>query len=164
MPLLSGIWHTHTTILQPFFWDHPDELVSEEIFFWTFMVQGKITEADTPTIWLGGTPSGLISSPPPLFPPFLCQIPFLLQSSHFILPWDRHQICWLPYPSAWFPSRICQWMRNDEAIPLFGSLLLWVHFSALTILAGWQEGHLASPTYPQVFSSVRNGGGKPTDS
>jgi len=27
--------------------------VPEEIFFWTFMVQGKITEADTPTIRLG---------------------------------------------------------------------------------------------------------------
>jgi len=30
-----------------------------------FMVKGKITEADTPTIWLGATPYGLISNPPP---------------------------------------------------------------------------------------------------
>jgi len=29
------------------------------------MVQGKITEADIPTIWMGATPSGLISNPPP---------------------------------------------------------------------------------------------------
>jgi len=29
------------------------------------MVQGKITEADKPTIWLGATPSILISDPPP---------------------------------------------------------------------------------------------------
>jgi len=29
------------------------------------MVQGKITEADTPTIRLGATPPGLISDPPP---------------------------------------------------------------------------------------------------
>jgi len=28
-------------------------------------MQGKITEADTPTIWLGTTPSRLISDPPP---------------------------------------------------------------------------------------------------
>jgi len=28
------------------------------------MVQGKITEADTPTIQLGATPPGLISDPP----------------------------------------------------------------------------------------------------
>ena len=36
----------------------------QKIFFWTFMVQGKIIEADTPTIQLGATPSGLISGPP----------------------------------------------------------------------------------------------------
>jgi len=38
---------------------------SEEIFFWTFWVQGKITEADTTTIRLGATPSILISDPRP---------------------------------------------------------------------------------------------------
>jgi len=41
------------TCTQPFygpFWDHRGELVPEEIF-WTFMVQRKITEADTPTTW-----------------------------------------------------------------------------------------------------------------
>jgi len=38
--------------------------VSEEIFFWTFMVQGKTTEADTLIIQLGATPSGLITDPP----------------------------------------------------------------------------------------------------
>jgi len=32
------------------------------------MVQGKITEADTTTIQLGATPSGLISDPPPSSP------------------------------------------------------------------------------------------------
>jgi len=31
-----------------------------------FMVQGKITEANTPTTRLGATPSGLITDPPPL--------------------------------------------------------------------------------------------------
>jgi len=30
-----------------------------------FMVQGEISEADTPTIQHGTTPSGLISNPPP---------------------------------------------------------------------------------------------------
>jgi len=34
------------------------------------MVQGKITEANTPTIWLGATASGLISDPPPSSPIF----------------------------------------------------------------------------------------------
>jgi len=33
------------------------------------MVQEKITEVDTPTIWLVATPSGLISDPHPSFPP-----------------------------------------------------------------------------------------------
>jgi len=37
----------------------PEEVVLD------FMVQGKITEADTPTIQLGGAPSGLISDSPP---------------------------------------------------------------------------------------------------
>jgi len=66
-------------------------------FFYIFMVQGKISEADTPTIWLGATPSRLISDSPPSSPQFLCWIPFLLQHSHFILAWDRHQIWWLAY-------------------------------------------------------------------
>jgi len=46
-------------------------------------VQGNITEteADTLTIRLGATPSGLISDPPPTSPPpFLCQMPFLLRT------------------------------------------------------------------------------------
>jgi len=34
------------------------------------MVQGKISEADTPTIRLGATPSGLISNQPPSSPIF----------------------------------------------------------------------------------------------
>jgi len=44
--------------------------VPEETFFWTFMVHGKITEADTLTIRLGATPSRLISAHlhhPPIF-------------------------------------------------------------------------------------------------
>jgi len=64
------------------------------------LVQGKITEADTPTIWMRATLSGAISDPPPNISPFLCRMPFLLQPSHFILAWDRHQICWLAYPVA----------------------------------------------------------------
>jgi len=47
------------------FWDYPGEPVPEENLLLDFMVQGKITEADTPTIRLGATPSKLISDPPP---------------------------------------------------------------------------------------------------
>jgi len=70
--LCSVVTHSHTTVLRPLFRDHPGEPVpQEEIFFWTkFMVQGKITEADTPTIRLRATPSRLISDPPPSPPLF----------------------------------------------------------------------------------------------
>ena len=58
-----------TTILRPFFRDHQGELVPEENF-WTLWCKGRLTEADTPTIWLGATPSGLSSAHlhhPPFF-------------------------------------------------------------------------------------------------
>ena len=61
---------THTTVLQPFFRDYPGEPLPEEIFFWTFMVQGEITEADTSTIRLVTTLSALISSSPMSSPHF----------------------------------------------------------------------------------------------
>ena len=52
---------TTTTILRPFSRDHPDEPVPEENF-WTLWCKGRSTEADTPTIRLGATPSGLSSA------------------------------------------------------------------------------------------------------
>jgi len=53
---------THTTTaLWPFFRDHPGEPVPEENF-WTSWCKGRLTEADTPTIRLGVTPSGLTSA------------------------------------------------------------------------------------------------------
>jgi len=51
----------HTTVLRPFFWDHPGEPVPEENF-WTLWCKGRLTEADTPTIRMGATPSGLVTS------------------------------------------------------------------------------------------------------
>ena len=60
------IWHHHhtTTVLRPFFRDHPGEPVLEENFWtsWTLWCKGRLTEADTRTIRLGITPSGLISA------------------------------------------------------------------------------------------------------
>ena len=58
-----------TTILWPFFWDHLGEPVPEENF-WTLWCKGRLTEADTLTIRLGATPSGLTSAylhHPPIF-------------------------------------------------------------------------------------------------
>ena len=60
---------TTTTVLRPFFWDHPGELVPEENF-WTLWCKGRLTEADTLTILMGATPSGLTSAHlhhPPIF-------------------------------------------------------------------------------------------------
>jgi len=53
--------HHTTTVLRPFFWDHPGEPVPEENF-WTLWCKGRLTEADTSTVWLGFTPSGLTSA------------------------------------------------------------------------------------------------------
>jgi len=50
----------HYNRLQPLFWDHPGEPVPEQNL-WTLWCKRRLTEADTPTIWLGATPSGLTS-------------------------------------------------------------------------------------------------------
>jgi len=53
--------HHATTVLRPFYRDHPGEPVPEENF-WTLWCKGRLPEAHTPTIRLGATPSGLISA------------------------------------------------------------------------------------------------------
>jgi len=60
---------TTTNVLQPFSWDHPSEPVPEENF-WTLWCKGRLTEANTLTIRLDATPSGLTSAHlhhPPFF-------------------------------------------------------------------------------------------------
>jgi len=59
---------TTTTVLRPFFQDHPGEPVPEENF-WTLWCKGRLTEADTHTIRLGTTLSGL-TSPNLHYPPY----------------------------------------------------------------------------------------------
>jgi len=58
-PKLTTI--TTTTVLWPFFRDHPGEPVPEEDF-WALRCKGRLTEADTLTNRLGATPSGLTSA------------------------------------------------------------------------------------------------------
>jgi len=68
---------TTTTVLRPFFRDYPGEPVPEENF-WTLWCKKRLIEADTPTIRLGTTPSGLTSAHlhhPPTF--FTGWMPFL---------------------------------------------------------------------------------------
>jgi len=60
---INSHWYYHhtTTVLRPFLWDHPGEPVPEENF-WTLWCNGRLTEADTLTIRLGATSSGLSSA------------------------------------------------------------------------------------------------------
>jgi len=51
-------WYDTTVILRPFFRNNPGEPVPEENF-WTLWRKERLTEADTRTIRLGATPSGL---------------------------------------------------------------------------------------------------------
>ena len=62
--------HCHDNHLTAIFRDHPGKPVPEENF-WTLWCKERLTEADTPTIRLGATPSGQTSAhlhhPPLLF-------------------------------------------------------------------------------------------------
>jgi len=61
--------HAHTSVLWPFFRDHPGEPMPEENF-WTLWCKQRLTETDTPTIQLVATPFALTSAQ--LYhPPFL---------------------------------------------------------------------------------------------
>ena len=60
----------------PFFQDHPGEPVPEHC--WTLWCTGRLTEADTLTIQLGATPSGLTSAHLHHHPQFFTgRMPFL---------------------------------------------------------------------------------------
>ena len=74
-PFLHSSWqrfpilYTITTVLRPFFLENPGEPVPEA-YFWTLWCKWGVTEADTPTIQLGATPSGLTTAHlhhPPIF-------------------------------------------------------------------------------------------------
>ena len=68
--------HTTTTVLRPFFWNHPGEPVPEDNL-WTLWCKGRLTEADTPTIRLGATPSGLTIAHLHHPPFFTGRVPFI---------------------------------------------------------------------------------------
>jgi len=66
-------------------------------------------------------------------PPVLRWMPFLSQSSQFILTWDRHQICWIE----------CESYVVDEYGTLIG-----IAFSASN---GTIWGHLRQPEVPEIW-------------
>ena len=67
------------------------------------MVQGKITEVDTPTVQLGGaTPSELISELPPSSSlHFYAGCPSCHNSPNLSWLGTGTEICWIAYPVAW---------------------------------------------------------------
>ena len=109
-PVVKLLWsHTHTTVSRSFFRNYPGEQAPEEILLLDFMVQGKITEAETPTIRKSATPSGPISDPPPSYPIFM---PDALPATTWLLYPGLGQapnmLACIPsgvvYPVAWLPS------------------------------------------------------------
>jgi len=87
---------------QPFYGLFPEPLgkpVPEEILLYGAREDNRSRHTDNPdgrhSIRTNQRPNSVIR------PHFLRQMPFLLQHCHFILAWDRHQICWLAYPVAW---------------------------------------------------------------
>ena len=101
--------HTHTTVLWPFFCDHPGEPVPEENF-WTFWCKGRLREADTPTIRMGATPSGLSSAHLHL-PFFTDRMPFLLPNQQCQSTEGNQRIRirekTLEFSSTVLPARFC---------------------------------------------------------
>jgi len=69
--------HNHFTALFP----RPPGWVGARRNFWTLWCKGRLTEADTLTIWLGNTPSGLTSAHLH-HPHFTGWMPFLLPNQH----------------------------------------------------------------------------------
>ena len=112
--------HNHLTAL---FLGLPGWASARRNFLLDFMVQGQISEADTPTIWLDATPSGLISNPTP--------------SSPILMP-DALSAATLPiYPGlgqalymlACTPNRLVTWwIRKEEySASNFGIIVLSAH-------------------------------------
>ena len=66
------------------------------------MVQGKITETDTPAVELGATPSKLVSDPPPSFPHFYAGCPLCCNPPNLFWLGTCTGICWIAYAVTWW--------------------------------------------------------------
>jgi len=92
----NGYDHTHNRFMA-FFPALPGSASARRNLLLDFMVQGKITEADTHqagrhSIWTNQRPTSII-------PQFLHQMPFLSQPSHFILACIHSGV--VAYPVVW---------------------------------------------------------------
>jgi len=133
--IFQGLNHHHhtTTVLQPFFRDHPGEPVPEENF-WTLWCKGRLTEADTQTIWLGATPCGLTIAHLHHPPFFTGQMPFL----------PPNQLCqstegrlFRPGKSWKIGNQQRSWkvLENDDNI----MEILQLHWAILRIKSCWTD-------------------------
>jgi len=96
---MLSVTHNHFTALFPGLsgWASAGRKLSSGLYGAREDIRGRHTNhpAGCHSVRTNQRPTSIIS-------PFLCRMPFLPQPSHFILAWERHQICWLAYPVAWF--------------------------------------------------------------
>ena len=134
--LAAKCWntHTHTTILRPFFREHPGEPVPEENS-WTLWCKGRLTEADTLAIRLGATLSGPTSAhlhhPPCGNSMFKCwssrfqfSICSLLKIWCLLTGWVENFVCWV-----WLCSSCCYYTRRTIFQPRVFYVYIWVSLS-----------------------------------
>jgi len=103
---------TTTTVLRPFFRDHAGEPVPKENL-WTLWCNGRLTEADTLTVQLGATPSGLINAHlhhPPNFLWARCPSCHPINSVK-ALKWTKH--CLWPSPTDHILSSSTNWLPME---------------------------------------------------
>jgi len=84
------------------------------------MVQGETSEADTPTIRLGATPSGLISDPPPSSRNFYAALPVTALP---IYPGLGQAPSMLDCIAGGWVELLKQWNNNSDETPRHASLL-----------------------------------------
>jgi len=134
---------TTTTVLWPFFWDHPGEPVPEENF-WTFWCKGRLTEADTPTIRLGATPSALTSA-------HLHHTPTFLQAGCPSCCPTNNYVSFIQYCAKWLAGKKEEILWND----LFFMLNVMLNLKAISWYSLHQCWHWWIDTH-QVFLPARH--------
>ena len=169
--VINNYHHNHFTAIFP----GPPGWAGARKEFLDFMAQGKITEADTPTIRLGPTPSGLTSAHlhhPPIFSYRLDALPAAQPtvSKHWrakalLFSWIRvnvsavRDILLIPYLTS-VGDMVSESQHNGSNAPSIRSpvvdeermtsghwfgLVLCVSFSALALMVGW---HPACKKHP----------------
>jgi len=114
--------HHTTLVLRPFLRDHPVEPVPEENF-WTSWCKGRLTEADTLTIRLGATPTGLTSDHlhhPPIF---------FTGPMSFLPPNQQRQSIEGKYTAIFKQIAVYvmvkSWRKESSSAPFFKSLVVY---------------------------------------